>query len=845
MGKSASQKKPAGNGYQVSFLNQLRDDAPLDPNAVLIGDRRWADCLREFRRARWFGLDTEFYEAGKGPWKTKAEIDYWRTAVRLIQVGLPSGRVMIADLGGLLDDRDRLRELHAEFFSVLKERGESWDVPVYGMALLTEYLLLRIHYGIALRKLRDVMLASQVVWAGVAAKGKRWTRQGLVMEQRLSHKLSAICDRLGVAIDKSEQVSDWAGRLSNTQLNYAARDPVAPVECWRALKGIVAADGLEFSVVAECDAQAAFGECEFNGLPVDEPMLRRNVEKWEEVREAFWSVFRKRFPDVSPTEPIAVAHALTEALDVRTCGTCGHQHDPLARREPPGWKPDDALSALSPPPKGWRLAAPPGRCPKCGGPPEGFAQTFLRKFWEEKQDKQGRDFVSTHTDASTLADLQDVTIVRALLEGRACSACLVFPSGVLENLADDGRIRVDFQQIVGGFQEHGKDGDAGKGMGRSSASKPVNTQNPSNLQPAHEKLGAPSVREPVRAPDADLPRRLREAAGELERGSFYRGAHRRPNGVPLPQDAAGAQRMRRTAAALERRGIGAGGRSRAFGVADLSQAHARIAAEASQDPVMLRDFRAGIDFHLAMAHRIGKKAHPDLTFEEAVRAYGDPKHPLHKSVKAWRKTAKNLNYGGLNLQSGKTLKKTVEKSPEPIYGPDGEFIPLEEWEEMRKEWVSLYSGLTAFQRARIRKANSHRHRFDHVGVDGEYGESRALTGRRLFLVKDWSPYSESYSVKGTDCVSAVWMMTEADCVKFAMGNILRDFDARPEWGALLVNMAHDEIDFECWAEHAEAVAAAVHSRFQEAMVRVGVVSVPVDEPGADSRKLIKESWASK
>lgn len=583
---ASAQKKQAPNGYQTSFLSRLEPDVPLDPGVVLLGDPRWRSCLKEFRRCRWFGLDTEFYEAGRGPWRSSREIDYWRSAVRLIQVGLPSGLTMVADLGGMFDDRDRCREAQAEFLAVLKVRGEDPSVPVYGMALLTEYMLLRIGYGIALRGLRDIMLASQVVWAGVRAKGKRWTREGLRMEPRLKHKLSAICDRLGVELDKTEQVSDWAGRLTNRQLNYAGKDPQKPVECWRRIRDIIAFDGLEKSVRAECDAQAAFCECEFQGLPYDGPRLLRDLEDWGTVRDFFWEDFRKRFPEgyapdpddptgrgrlpaPNPRSPQEVGVAFQHALDVRICGGCGHRHDPLARREPPDWRPPGAFSVMEPPKaedgaRGWRLAEPVGRCPGCGGPPEGFLPAGERVFVKDDVDKRGRPIKATYTSDGEMAPYKDVLLVRSLLEGKSVATCRVWLETVAEH-GRMGRIRADFQQIAGGFREHGGgEGDAGMGMGRSSASNPINTQNPSNLQDLHEAAGelcigrkTPSVREPIRAPDADLPRRLREAADALERGTFYRT---RP---PLPDDLTRAASFREEAAALEEF---LRGRSRAFGV---------------------------------------------------------------------------------------------------------------------------------------------------------------------------------------------------------------------------------------------------------------------------------------
>src|SRR5512143_510746 len=93
----------AANGYQTTMFSQLDPDVELDDYVVLIGDPRWQSCVDELRTAKWICIDTEF-ASHRGPW-ARREIDYWKSFVRLIQVGLPSGRAMVFELGGLLDNR--------------------------------------------------------------------------------------------------------------------------------------------------------------------------------------------------------------------------------------------------------------------------------------------------------------------------------------------------------------------------------------------------------------------------------------------------------------------------------------------------------------------------------------------------------------------------------------------------------------------------------------------------------------------------------------------------------------------------------------------------------------------
>jgi DNA polymerase I-like protein with 3'-5' exonuclease and polymerase domains len=757
--------------YQTTMFSSLDQDVALEPYVVLIDDERWADCLRELVIAKWVCVDTEFYSKKSGPWKRR-EIDYWKSEVRLIQIGLPSGLVMIFDFGGILHDRVQSLIRHHDALNVLRNVLEDPNVPKCGMALLTEYLLLRIHFQIRMRCMRDVMLMSQVYWAGVASKGSRWTEQGLVHQATLKHNLASIADRLGIFIDKTEQLSDWAGKLQNKQWNYAARDVIVPRQIWVELHRRARNEDVLVSMQTECDAQPGFCECEYNGLPVDMKQARADLAIWEKVRDSFFAPFKTLFPDTNPNSPAQVAEALSAALDVYQCKRCGAEYDPL-KQTPEG----------TPLPKTFLC------CNESA-----MVRLNKRSFFEKKMIR-GKTQTQPSTSDEVLVPYRGVWYVQALLEGRSTATCMNWIQAAIANAFDAGtgmRIRADFKQIAGGYQEHGKSagGEAGRGMGRSSASRPINTQNPSNLQPAHEKAGAVSVR-----------RCIKPAEG------------------------------------------------RAFIVADLSQAHWRIAAQWSQDPVMLRDCNAGRDAHLAMTHRLLQlKVDPDLTFEQAEVIADTKDHPLHKEFKSRRQGCKSTNYAKLNLSGVQTLKSQMEGMPTPILMSDEEVTDLIE------AWNNLYRVLHNAQRRHIKQVNQTRHWFNDIGVEGEYGEARGLTGRRLYLIKEWKPprerpdgtMSEGYwSVKATDAVSFIWMGTEADLIKRAMGKLIPIFDAHKEWDVRWSNMAHDELDLDCAWEYRIEVATVVQQEMHAAMRWAGIESLPVDEPGARPEKLIKADWSAK
>jgi DNA polymerase I-like protein with 3'-5' exonuclease and polymerase domains len=233
----------------------------------------------------------------------------------------------------------------------------------------------------------------------------------------------------------------------------------------------------------------------------------------------------------------------------------------------------------------------------------------------------------------------------------------------------------------------------------------------------------------------------------------------------------------------------------------------------------------------------------DWTPADVNKIRKDAKHPDHDLAGQLRNTAKNVFYGSLNMQSPATLQCTSLTAPEPIP------LTLEDAAAFIHAWRETYAGLYAYQRRSIKQASQSDCTFNLIGQSGNYGHIRGLTGRRLFLLKHWTaPTSEwpgKWGVKGTDAVAAIWLMTEADIIKHAMTLILKDLDAHPEWDAVFCNMAHDELDIECDAQHAVAVATCVQTRMQEAMRWGGIVDIPVDEDNADPTKMICTDWSEK
>jgi len=159
---------------------------------------RTAEDLRlavaELSGCQAIGLDTE-----------TTELDPYSARLRLIQLAAPDG-VRIVDL-----DAWRGVDLRqSQDFAPLRQLlGAPRPIKIAHNAKF-DAKFIRYNLGIDFGGLFDTLLASQLVGAGD-------------IEER--HGLETVAERfLGVSIDKTERLSNWEFELSESQLEYAARD---------------------------------------------------------------------------------------------------------------------------------------------------------------------------------------------------------------------------------------------------------------------------------------------------------------------------------------------------------------------------------------------------------------------------------------------------------------------------------------------------------------------------------------------------------------------------------------------------------------------------------------------
>ena len=194
-------------------------------------------------------------------------LDPYRGRMRLMQFAAPDGASYIIDLdrfraGDSLAQNETLallRQLLAAARPVKVAHNAKFD------AKWTKHQLGRELGGIF-----DTMLASQIVSAG---------------ESEDRHSLAAVAARyLDETVDKSEQLSDWSGKLSPAQLEYAARDAALMLPLRERLIELLKRDGLVTVAQLEFECVVPVACLELAGIFLDAARWREQIATVKEKR---------------------------------------------------------------------------------------------------------------------------------------------------------------------------------------------------------------------------------------------------------------------------------------------------------------------------------------------------------------------------------------------------------------------------------------------------------------------------------------------------------------------------------------------------------------------------------
>ncbi|HXK40036.1 MAG TPA: ribonuclease D, partial [Candidatus Paceibacterota bacterium] len=207
-------------------------------------------ACRELANAKFLGFDTE-----------TTELDPHRGDLRLVQFSTGSATYVI-DLknfgtnGSLRENPDLapLREVLSDRSRVKVAHNAKFDAK-----------WVRHHLGTELNGIFDTFLASQLIAAG---------------DSERRHSLADVAQFFtATELDKTEQISDWSGELSQSQIEYAARDAAIMVPLREQMHERLKNDDLERAAELEFECVMPIAEMELNGIFLDESRWREQLDK--------------------------------------------------------------------------------------------------------------------------------------------------------------------------------------------------------------------------------------------------------------------------------------------------------------------------------------------------------------------------------------------------------------------------------------------------------------------------------------------------------------------------------------------------------------------------------------
>jgi DNA polymerase I-like protein with 3'-5' exonuclease and polymerase domains len=270
----------------------------------------------------------------------------------------------------------------------------------------------------------------------------------------------------------------------------------------------------------------------------------------------------------------------------------------------------------------------------------------------------------------------------------------------------------------------------------------------------------------------------------------------------------------------------------ALGSTDYSAAHARIAAQTTQDEAFIASYVSNEDIHCHVASKLSELPKRNWSPEQ-ISQYRKGKDDLAVLATQLRNIAKNEFYGWLNGAGAAKAADTATTGGFPATFDFGK--------EILHKLGSSFPGIKAFHDRVKHEIRTKIYKID--GVKIPYTRVRAICGRWVWLPV-W-PKDEGTGYGGaklTDALIAHWMLTEATAIKLAMGKVRILSEQHPEWGVRIINLAHDELVWICLEPYFYTVHAAMEETMNSTMA-LFVTDIPVHE-GYDPPSEVTYDWAA-
>lgn len=284
--------------YQHSLF--LTPEEKLNSNIVLFGDRHSDLLLETWKTTPRFGFDIETWTKHSNP---DGALHPEQGEIRLLQIAIEQANQIWVWVIDLLWEPQERAHIHHQlatlgFWDILALQLKNPKVEVVGHSLDFEQKWMLAKYQMPIRCIRDTKLMSQVYWAGLDP----WLPQ----LHGKPHSLESVGRRLGIEINKQAQTSDWGwgelgeGRLSNNQLNYAARDAEVVLAIHDQLEPLLKLLGVWNSYLAECYASPAFAQMSHYGMPVNSSQLNAVLQQYHLAYDHLITHLNRTFPEAIP-----------------------------------------------------------------------------------------------------------------------------------------------------------------------------------------------------------------------------------------------------------------------------------------------------------------------------------------------------------------------------------------------------------------------------------------------------------------------------------------------------------------------------------------------------------------
>ena len=280
------------------------------PFTVVKTESALKQALEAISRHQVIGVDTE-----------TTSLDPFVGRVRLLQIATPEHNFVIDLFQFDALKNQGLRELLSSTEPIKTFHNAKFDVK-----------MLLHHFDLEARRIFDTLLASQLIGGGRSEGG---------------HGLAAVSDRhLGEVVDKSFQMSDWSGRLSDAQYEYAAKDAELMLPLYAKLSATLYELNLTEVAKLEFECVLPIAAMELAGMALDSDCWRRLVVNLERAHEVLSDALKRELaagvpqltlfgepPNINLDSPPQVMDALAH-MGIKVEGTRSWQLQPLAKDHP-------------------------------------------------------------------------------------------------------------------------------------------------------------------------------------------------------------------------------------------------------------------------------------------------------------------------------------------------------------------------------------------------------------------------------------------------------------------------------------------------------------------------------